>query len=248
MARRKDSKFATSTVWNNHYWKRSPYKADKIFIHHMVAVNWTGKRCGEFFKGAGVSSNYGIGYKGDICQYAEEKYGAKAQGVYRWNQRGISIEIANNKGKPTWSVSDESINSCVELVADIIIRNNMGRAIYTGDMNGNICMHKWVASTTCPGTYLGNKFQYIADEANKIIDGKVRLHTRGYFTKGDYGRSVRILKKWLKKQGFYKGVSLNRTYSTAMVKAVKRFQKKYGLTVDGEWGKECMKQYNKLIK
>lgn len=249
MARQKDSNFAKTTVWNNNYWRtRSPYKADKIFIHHMVAVKWTAKRCGEYFKSARVSSHYGIGYQGDICQYLEEKYGAHAQGSERWNKRGIAIEIANSTGSPSWKVSDDSIEACIELVADIIIRNNMGRAIYTGDLNGNICMHRWVANTTCPGTYLGSKFEYIADEANKIIDGKVRLHTRGYYTKGDYGRSVRIIKKWLKKQGFYKGISLNRTYSTAMVKAVKRFQKKYGLTVDGEWGKECMKQYNKLIK
>jgi hypothetical protein len=32
-------------------------------------------------------------------------------------------------------------------------------------------MHCWAASTACPGTYLKGKFQYIADEVNKLLSG-----------------------------------------------------------------------------
>lgn len=245
--RKRDSKNAKSAVWNNNYYIRSPYKADKVFIHHMVAVGWTGKRCGEFFKGAGVSSNYGIGVKGDVCQYVEEKYGAYAQGSKRWNQRGISIECANNSANG-WTISDDTLDACIELVVDIFKRNGWGNVVYTGDLSGNLCMHRWVANTTCPGTYLGKKFSHIADKANEIMAGEIVLHERGYYKKGDFGYGVLNLKRWLKKQGFYKGKYMNRSYSTAMVKAVKRFQKKYGLKVDGEWGKECMKKYKELTK
>ena len=245
--RTKNTPFAKTTVWNNNYWTR-PKKFDKVFVHIMVAV-WTGKRCGEFFRDHKVSSNYEIGYLGDICQSVEEKYGAWAQGSKTWNQRAVSIELSNTSIKdPSYPVSDETLEACIELVADIFIRNKMGHVNYTGDLNGNLCKHKWVASTSCPGAYMDKMFPIIEDEANKIIDGKMRLHMRGYYKKGDYGRSVKALKKWLKKKGFYKGISLNRTYSTATVKAVERFQKKYGLKVDGEWGKECYRQYKKLEK
>lgn len=245
MARQKDSKLATNAVWNNNYWLRPPYKADKIFVHHMVAVNWTGVRCGKYFQGAKVSSNYGIGYKGDICQYVEEQYGAFAQGSKYWNQRGISIELANSKGDPNWPVSDDTLDACVELVADIAIRNNFGHILYTGDTKGNLCMHKWVASTGCPGPYMSNKFQYIEAEANKIIDGKARVHARGYYKYGDHGRGVANIQKFLAEEVGYNG-KFGGNYKSKTRKYVKKFQKKYALTVDGLWGKECLRMYRRL--
>lgn len=247
MARKIDSPLVKQAVWNNNYWIRGT-KPTKIFIHHMVANGWTSKRCGEFFKGAGVSSNYGIGFRGDRTQYVEEKYGAKAQGNLAYNKNGISIEMANSTGAPYWKVSDASIESVIELVADILIRNKMGRAKYTGDLKGNICMHRWVAQTSCPGKYLGGKFPHIANEVNKIIDGKLRVPERGYYTKDDHGRSVRTLQRFLKSQGFYTGPSKGDfgTYGNGTVKAVKKFQKKYSLEVDGLFGAECLKQARRL--
>ena len=248
MARIKNTPFAKKAIWNNNYWLRSPHKIDKVCPHIMCAVKWTADTCGNYFARVKVSSNYGIGYKGDTDQYVEEKYGAWAQGSKKWNQRVASIEMANSTGAPDWKVSDETLDACIELIADIMIRNKLGKANYTGDISGNLIEHNMTASTSCPGPYVHKKMPHIESEVNKIIKGDMRLHERGYFIKGDYGRSVRTLKQWLKKKGFYKGISLNRTYSTATVKAVKRFQEKYGLTVDGEWGKECMTQYKKLAK
>lgn len=249
MARTKDSKLATSAVWNNNYWLRPPIEPDKIFVHHMVAVNWTGVRCGEYFKHAGVSSNYGIGYKGDICQYVEEKHGAYCQGSKYWNRRGISMELANNSSKG-WTVSDETLNACINLVADIAIRRHFGHINYTGDTRGNLCMHKWVANTGCPGPYLDKKFELIETEANKIIDGKLRLHVRGYFKEGDRGRDVRILQRFLRSQGYYKGPYKGAVgrYLSGTKRAVKKFQKAHHLTVDGLFGEECMKAAGRILK
>lgn len=246
MSRKIDSTLVKKAVWNNNYWVRDK-KPDCVFVHIMCG-KLTAVQCGaNVFKKGKVSSNYGIGYKGDYCQYVEEKYGAFAQGSKYWNKRGISIELGNSTGaNGGWKISNETLESCIELVADIFIRNGFGYVNYTGNTKGNLLMHKWVANTSCPGNYVAAKFPYIAEEANKIIDGKVRLHARGYFKRGDKGRSVRNLKKWLKKNGYYKGTSLNRTYSLAMVRAVKRFQKKNGLEIDGLWGKNCNAVYEKI--
>lgn len=250
MARKIDSKLVKTAVWNNNYWERDN-KADCVFVHIMCG-KLTAVQCGtNVFKKGKVSSNYGIGYKGDYCQYVEESKGAFAQGSKYWNKRGISIELANTtNGSKGWKVSDETLESCIELVADIFKRNELGLVNYNGTTKGNLLMHKWVANTSCPGLYLGNKFQYIADESNKIILGVVRVHARGYFKYGDKGRSVRLIQRFLRSQGLYKGQYKGEigTYLTVTKSAVKKFQKMYKLTVDGLWGPECEKKYKELMK
>ena len=245
--RKRDSWLADSAIWNNNYWTRPPYKADHVCVHIMTA-QWTGDQCGRFFRSAKVSSNYGIGIKGDICQFVEEKYGAWAQGSKIWNQRTISIELANNGGAGKgWPVSSSTLQSCIELVADIYKRNGFGLVYYTGDTKGNLYKHRDVAQTSCPGPYVTGRMQYIADEANKLLKGKVRLPERGYYILGDKGMGVKNIQTFLKKQKLYTG-KIGGNYKTLTFKAVKKFQKKYGLKVDGEWGKECQKQYEKLTK
>ena len=214
MTRKRDSKLARKSFWNNNYWLRPPYKPDKIFVHHMVAVKWSSTDCGKYFQRAKVSS----------------------------------MELANSKGDPDWPVSANTLNACIELVADIAIRHDFGHILYTGDTKGNLCMHKWVANTGCPGPYMSKQFKHIETEANKIIDGKVRVHERGYWQKGDRGRSVANLKRFLRKQGHYRENKTTLYYGKATFNAVKRFQKKHGLAVDGLWGKECQKVYERLTK
>lgn len=245
MSRKTDSKLAEKGIWNNNYFIRGR-KPDCVFVHIMCAPKWTATTCGNYFARAKVSSNYGIGYKGDIVQYVEEEFGAWAQGSRYWNKRGISIEMANSdNGAKGWPVSADTMESCIELVADIFIRNKLGRVNYTGTTKGNLLMHKWVAATSCPGNYVSMKFPHIAEEANKIIDGELRLPERGYFIKGDHGRSVRLLQRWLRKEGFYKGLYKADigTYKSLTAGAVKKFQRKYKLTVDGEFGKESYRKY-----
>lgn len=250
MARKIDSKLVKKAVWNNNYWERDK-NPNCVFVHIMCG-KLTAVQCGtNVFKKGKVSSNYGIGYKGDYCQYVEESKGAFAQGSKYWNKRGISIELANTtNGSKGWKVSEETLESCIELVADIFIRRKMGRVNYTGTTKGNLLMHKWVANTACPGVYVASKFSHIAEEANKIIDGKIRLPERGYFIKGDHGRSVRLLQRWLRKEGFYSGQYKGDfgTYGAGTMRAVKKFQKKYSLDVDGLFGNYCFKRYLKLEK
>ena len=225
MARKKDSSLAKATRWNNNYWLRDG-EPDKICVHHMCG-KLTSTSCGDYFKHAGVSSNYGIGYNGDICQYVEEKYGAYAQGSKYWNKRCISIECAND-GKPGYHVSDKTIKSCIELVADICQRHGWVRISFTGDTKGRLIMH--------PGWCIWNP------DIKSIF-----LPERGYFRKGDKSPQIVKIKKFLKKTGYFKGKNMNGTFSTALVKAVKRFEKAYGLEQDGEWGVKCNKQYDRLI-
>lgn len=73
------------------------------------------------------------------------------------------------------------------------------------------------------------------------------LPERGYFKFGDRSDSIKIIQQFLKNQKLYKGKIGGRLGPKTRT-AIKKFQKKYNLEVDGLWGKECMKVYNKINK
>lgn len=70
----------------------------------------------------------------------------------------------------------------------------------------------------------------------------IKLPSRGYFKDGDKGENVLILQKWLNDVGFDCGKE-DGIYGKLTMAGVKKFQRKYGLKVDGLWGKECQKKY-----
>ena len=211
------SSLVTYTDITSHKSKgRGGKKIDKIFIHHM-AGNLTVKQCGNVFKNNQVSAHYGINGKNIGC-YVDEKDTAWHCGNFGYNQRSTGIELANDQGASgKWHVSDKTIDTAIKLIADICKRNGIKKLNYTGNHKGNLCMHCWVASTACPGTYLKTKFKYIADEVNMILDGKaipflVRVSVSDLYIRKGPGTSY-------KNKGFIKpGV--------------------YTITsVDGDWGK-----------
>lgn len=157
---------------------RGGHKIEKIFVHHMAGV-LSVKQCGNVFNTRPASAHYGVSGTA-IGQYVDEKDTAWHCGNYKWNQRSVGIELANSTGaKGGWKVSKETIATAVKLIADICRRNNIKRLTYTGDMRGNLCMHRWVASTTCPGPYLSEQFHRITYEVNKILGAKIILDVDG---------------------------------------------------------------------
>lgn len=145
-------------------------KIKKITIHHMEG-NITVERCGEIFsqKSRYASSNYGIDSNGRVGLYVEECNRSWCSGNRDNDHQAITIEVANDEKGGNWHVSDKALNKLILLCADICKRNNIEKLIYTGDINGNLTMHKWFQATTCPGPYLESKFPYIAAEVNKIL-------------------------------------------------------------------------------
>ena len=81
----------------------------------------------------------------------------------------------------------------------------------------------------------------------KIDHQSIVLPERGYFKLGDKAQSVRVIQQFLKDLKLYKG-KVGGKYWKLTQKAVRKFQKKYGLKVDGLWGKECTAMYEKLKK
>lgn len=92
--------------------------------------------------------------------------------------------------------------------------------------------------------YLGVPFKASMPNKNP---SKISLPARGYFKKGDSGKKVLSLQKWLKAKGFGPR-KLNSKYDTNTVQAVLSFQKYYGLDTDGEFGKKSLSVANAHTK
>lgn len=235
---------------------RSGNKITKIFVHHM-AGNLTVKQCGSVFDNRQASAHYGVnGFA--IGQYVDEKDTAWHCGNFYWNQRSIGIELANDGGAGSnWHVSDKTISTAINLIADICKRNGIKKLNYTGDMSGNLCMHRWVASTSCPGPYLSTQFKKIASGVNKKLSADAYAPKTAYKGKlptktlkhGDRGTQVKYLKDFLKWRFNYKFG--NDVFGAGTEKAVRNFQRKYskeyGLKVDGIWGPACLKVARKIV-
>lgn len=156
---------------------------DIITIHHM-AGNCSIEGLGEDFARdeRDGSSTYGVGTDGRIAMYVEEQNRPWTSSSRANDYRAITIEVANDGGKPDWHVSDAAIASTIRLIVDICERNGKTSIIYDEswrpdkDMPGNNVMmltrHDWYANTTCPGPYLSDKFEYIVEKVNAELARK----------------------------------------------------------------------------
>ena len=140
----------------------------KITIHHCAGV-MSAESIGYLWQNPNrqTSSHYGIGVNGEIGQYVDESNTAWTDSNWDSNCSSVTIENSNDQTGGEWHVGDNTLNSLIRLCADISIRNNLGNLI----VGENLTWHSMYAATTCPGDYLRSKMQYIADEANKIING-----------------------------------------------------------------------------
>lgn len=153
-------------------------KIDRITIHHM-AGNLTVETCGNVFAPASrqASSNYGIGSDGRVGMYVEEKDRAWTSSSGANDHRAVTIEVADNKIGNGWGCSSAAMAKLILLCADICRRNGIKKLTYTGDTKGNMTLHKWFASTDCPGAYLESQMPTIASEVNKLLASGATTYT-----------------------------------------------------------------------
>ena len=164
-----NSKLVTYKRWSPNYSSRYGNKITHIVIHHMAGC-LTVQQCGAVFasRGRQASAHYGV-RDGQIGQYVDEKYRAWTTSNRYIDRKAVTIEVSNSKRGGNWPVSDKSLQTTIKLCADICKRNGIKKLNYTGDKKGNLHMHRWYASTACPGPYLAGKFKYIAQEVNKLL-------------------------------------------------------------------------------
>ena len=163
----------------------------KITIHHMAGI-LTVEQCGEVFAPASreASSNYAIDNNLRVGCYVDEKDRSWASSSPINDHQAITIELANDKIGGNWHVADAVIEKCIDLCTDICLRNDIKSLNFTGDTSGNLTMHKWFTSTTCPGPYLESKFPYIAKQVNNKLK-----EARGELTMDQYKELTNEIKQ-----------------------------------------------------
>lgn len=153
-------------------------KISEITIHH-AAGNISIESLGSLWQNPNrhASSHYGIsGTK--VGQYVKERDVAWTNSNWEANCRAVTIEVANSTSEPNWEVSQSSLTTLIYLVADIAKRNNLGKLV----VGQNLTYHNMYSSTVCPGPYLMSKLEFIASEANKVMDSYDYTYIRQYGT------------------------------------------------------------------
>lgn len=134
---------------SNYTTGRNGYKICKITPHHM-AGKLTGRRCAELFQNPNrnASSNYCIGYDGEIVGCVDERNRAWTSGNRANDCQSITIEVSNS-ANGTDKITEASWNALVNLCIDICKRYNF-RLNYDGTPNGNLTRHNMFQNTNCP--------------------------------------------------------------------------------------------------
>lgn len=140
----------------------------RVVIHHCAGV-LSLEQISRIFKNRNSSATYAIDKDGRIGQYVPEEYRPWTTSGWNPDKNCITIEVSNSRSDlNTWPVSDYVYSRLIDLVTDICRRNNL-ILNYTGDKRGNLLMHKWFASTACPGPYLAARFADIAQTVNSRL-------------------------------------------------------------------------------
>lgn len=146
-------------------------KIDTITVHHMAGDLTLEKLGGEFaLADRRSSANYGIDRYGKVGLYVEESNRAWTSSSVENDSRAVTIEVANDEIGGDWHVSDESYATLIDLCVDICRRNGIKELTYTGDTRGNLTTHSMFADTECPGPYLKNRLNDIANAVNDRLN------------------------------------------------------------------------------
>ena len=156
---------------SNYTQGRKGYKVCKITPHHMAGV-LSGEQCAKLFQNPNrqASANYCIGNDGGIVGCVDENNRAWTSSSSSNDCQAITIEVSNSSTGGDWPISDAAWNSLVNLCVDICKRYGFTLK-YDGTKNGSLTRHNMFATTSCPGKYLQNRFQELADTVNAKLSG-----------------------------------------------------------------------------
>lgn len=169
------SKLATDIMLSPNRYNGRKHPVTRVTIHHMASV-MSARACAAGFMASSrkASANYCIGDDGSICCSVDEANAAWTSNSYDNDNRAITIEVSNSVRGGDWPVGDKAMVALIDLLVDICQRYpSIGQLRYTGDLSGNMTLHKWFAATACPGSYLESKMHWIADAVNKRLGAAV---------------------------------------------------------------------------
>ena len=148
------------------------WEVTRLTPHHtaMIGDAWD---IANVFKptSRNASCNYAIGNDGSIVCVVDEDNRAWTSSSYDNDMRAITFEISDCDYD--WNISEAAQEAFIELCVDLIRRYpSLGGSFdWTGDMSGNVTVHRWFAATACPGDPLYNMLGRLGDEINRRLQG-----------------------------------------------------------------------------
>ena len=160
----------------NHHWSLRSSAIDTITIHCAVGLansNSIARYLDVMTDDA--SANYCIGKDGDITCMIPEKYRSWCSSNTANDDRAITIEVASETSSP-YKVPTLALASLIDLLVDICSRYDI-RLKWSWDANErrnhvggcNMTVHRDFASKSCPGDFLYDNMQAIADTVNRRL-------------------------------------------------------------------------------
>lgn len=227
---------------------RAGNKINKIVIHHAATTDFDGIARTFQNPAKKVSAHYGVGRENNVDQYVQEADMAWHSGNREANYTSIGIENVNSSGEPNWNVANETVDTLVQLVRDIAIRNNL----LPLDVGRNLFQHKDFKKTFCAGV-LGGRLQEIADRVNAPeqnvpvnppvapqpaptppVNNNGRIFGRKYINNDALiGRVASFLRK--NYPAYTPASALGNYFGPNIEKSLKEFQRRTGILADGNF-------------
>lgn len=161
----------------NHHWSLRSSTIDTITIHCAVGLansNSIARYLDTMTDDC--SANYCIGKDGDITCMIPEKYRSWCSSNTANDDRAITIEVASETSSP-YKVPTLAMASLIDLLVDICSRHDI-RLKWSWDANErrnhvggcNMTVHRDFAAKSCPGVFLYDNMQAIADTVNRRLN------------------------------------------------------------------------------
>ena len=247
-------------ITSRNYTKGNNRSIKYIVIHYVGAVSTAKANC-SFFKLTyrGASAHYFVDDT-SIWQCVDDKniawhcggglQGSKGHTYFKkcLNSNSIGVEMCCYKNNGKLDISSKTESNTIELVKELMNKYKISAS--------NVIRHFDVTGKDCPAPFVSDesrwksfksKISTSTTSTKKAYSGTFpSLGTKGYLSKGDKGINVERLQKFLN-WCINAKLSVDGDFGEKTKTAVKDFQKKYGLKVDGYFGKGSLAKA-KIIK
>jgi hypothetical protein len=137
-----------------------------VTVHHAAGTAIGGVDTVFNRAGSSASTHYGVKDK-IIHQYLLESDTPWSDSNWASNTSTISFEMCDDAVGGDWPMSEATFDSAAELVADILRRYGLGRAI----KGQTVCWHQMYAATACPGPYMLRRMDDFCALVNRKLEG-----------------------------------------------------------------------------
>ena len=173
---------------------------------HCTAAQCDIETLGHWFAQAGTkaSSNYGIDRNGRIGLFVPEDCRSWCSSSNANDQRAVTIECSSASTAPN-IIDPAAYSRLIELCVDICQRHRKTQLLWISDRATALkyeprpeemllTVHRWFSATACPGIWLLDRMQQLADTVTAMLTPKIyRVQVGAYCDRANAERRLQQL-------------------------------------------------------